>query len=230
MTKSPGSETFSAVAERDAYLAEFCRLARTEWPGNRTLTVACHGHSVPAGYFKTPEVRTFDSYPHLLHVRLKQQFPCAVFNVLVTAVGGENSATGAARFQRDVLSLRPDLVTIDYGLNDRRIGLDKACEAWEEMIESALGESIKTILLTPTLDLDSPFASPEDPLYQHAAQIRALAAKYRVGLVDSLAAFSNAILDGCAPGSLMSQPNHPNRAGHELVVVELLAWFPKTAE
>ena len=34
---------------------------------NHTVNLVCHGHSVLAGYFKTPEVRTFDAYPYLLH-------------------------------------------------------------------------------------------------------------------------------------------------------------------
>ena len=48
-----------------------------------------------------------------------QQFPHAVLNVIVTAIGGEDSIAGAARFERDVLALRPAVVTIDYALNDR---------------------------------------------------------------------------------------------------------------
>ena len=34
--------------------------------------------SVPAGYFKTPEVDTMNSYPHLLHAALAARFPHAV--------------------------------------------------------------------------------------------------------------------------------------------------------
>ena len=48
-----------AFADRETYLADFCAEARKTWPANRTLNVVCHGHSVPAGYFNTPDVRTF---------------------------------------------------------------------------------------------------------------------------------------------------------------------------
>jgi len=58
------------VAHREHYLEQLVRDAHRTWPGNRTLTIACHGHSVPAGYFPTPHVDTFAAYPHLWHVRL----------------------------------------------------------------------------------------------------------------------------------------------------------------
>ena len=120
------------------------------WPSNRTVNIVCHGHSVPAGYFATPFVNTFSAYPHLLHRLIKERFPFAVANVIVTAIGGESSVSGEARFERDVLSLRPDVLTIDYSLNDRSVGLDAARGAWEKMINAALDRSVKVILCTPT--------------------------------------------------------------------------------
>jgi lysophospholipase L1-like esterase len=71
-------------------------------------------------------VDTFAAYPHLWHRRLKERFPWAIFNVVTTATGGEDAESGAARFGSDVLALRPDLITIDYGLNDRGLGLQRA--------------------------------------------------------------------------------------------------------
>ena len=58
-----------------------------------------------------------------------------VINVIVTAIGGENSESGAARFATDVLCHKPDVVTIDYALNDRDLGLVRAEQAWRQMIE-----------------------------------------------------------------------------------------------
>jgi hypothetical protein len=67
-----------------------------QWPHNRCINVVCHGHSVPAGFFATPFVNTFDAYPHLLHRMIKERFPFATVNVIVTAIGGETSQRGAA--------------------------------------------------------------------------------------------------------------------------------------
>jgi lysophospholipase L1-like esterase len=196
-----------------------------QWPQNRTVNIVCHGHSVPAGYFKTPVVDTFNAYPHLLHRGLKERFPYAVMNVIVTAIGGENSEAGAQRFERDVLTLRPDIVTIDYALNDRGIGVARAEAAWKAMIARAKAAGAKVILLTPTPDTTASLDDPNEPLNQHAAQIRRLARENEVALVDSLAAFRTRVRAGEPLDSFMSQFNHPNRKGHELVAAELLKLF-----
>jgi lysophospholipase L1-like esterase len=216
------------MADRTRYLLDFTYEALRLWPANRTLTIACHGHSVPAGYFATPLVDTFAAYPHLWHRRLKERFPSALFNVISTAVGGENAEQGAARFAGDVLRLRPDLVTIDYGLNDRGLGLDRARAAWARMIADAAGAGVKLILLTPTWDTwdGAPGARREDTLTEHAILIRDLAARANVGLADANAAFERHVTGGGAPEDLLSWPNHPNARGHALVADELMRWFP----
>ena len=223
---TPTTEPSSVgIADPKVYLAKVCELLRAQWPNNRTVKLVFHGHSVPAGYGKTPQVHTFDAYPSLLHHQLSDLFPTAVINVSVTAIGGEDSESGARRFERDVLSLHPDVITIDYALNDRRIGLERAKKAWSSMIERALAANIKVILLTPTADVRAKLDDPQDPLNQHAEQIRQLAAQYHVGLVDSLALFKKYVRDGGKLEDLMAYINHPNRKGHELVANALAEWF-----
>lgn len=215
------------IPERRTYLADVVGEMKKQWPGNRAVNVVCHGHSVPSGYFATPFVDTFNAYPHLLHAALKHRFPYAVTNVIVTAIGGENSESGAKRFEAEVLCHRPDVVTIDYALNDRKLGLDRARQAWTAMIQAALGRGVKVVLLTPTADMTQRPGAPETeskPLQDHAAQVRALAAEHGVGLVDSLAAFES-YAKGADLTDLMSWSNHPNRAGHEIVARELMRWF-----
>jgi lysophospholipase L1-like esterase len=217
-----------AIAERRAYLRDIVNLLLAQWPANRTVNVVCHGHSVPAGYFATPRVDTFNAYPALLHRELKQRFPCAVVNVIVTAIGGESSPQGAARFAADVLGHRPDVVTLDYGLNDRRPGLAAAERAWRSMIEASLAQGVKVLLLTPTWDnsgvLD-PAGEAWRELARHAAQIRRLADEYAVGLADSYAAFAAYVTAGGDVTDLLSWSNHPNRRGHKLVVREIMRWI-----
>lgn len=215
-----------STASAQTYLGPISQLLSAQWPTNRTVTIVCHGHSVPAGYFKTPVVDTFDAYPYLLQRGLKERYPYAVVNVIVTAIGGENAEQGAQRFERDVLALHPDVVTIDYALNDRRIGLKRAEAAWRFMITLSLKHHIHVILLTPTPDLNAHLDDDSDPLNQHAEQIRRLARDYGVGLVDSLAAFEADVAAGTRLESLMAQSNHPNRKGHEIVAREFLKWFP----
>ena len=73
-----------ALADRATYVADLGQAMAVAWPKNHMITLVCHGHSVPAGYFKTPVVDTFNAYPHLLHQGLKARFPHAVINVIVT--------------------------------------------------------------------------------------------------------------------------------------------------
>lgn len=217
-----------SVAEQSAYLSDIRKALQAHWPQNRTVNIVCHGHSVPAGYFATPMVDTLNAYPHLLHAALKHRFPFAVVNVIVTAIGGENSESGAARFEREVLCHRPDVITIDYGLNDRRLGLEKAHAAWSSMIDAGLAAGARLLLLTPTPDatLAAGYAGEDKhQLGEHAAQIRALAARYGTGLADSLQACMRHSEAGDL-SDILSWPNHPNRTGHELVARELLRWFP----
>lgn len=215
-------------ASPDNHLKDICSEMTRKWPKNRTVNIVCHGHSVPAGYFKTPTVDTFNAYPHLLHLALKQRYPYAVINVIVTAIGGENSLSGAKRFQRDVLACKPDIVMIDYALNDRRAGLPAAKKAWTQMINQAGDNKTKVILCTGTIDINHTPNNMNQQLNQHAQQIRQLAAKHNTGLIDSLKAFDNIILKGTKNADLLSNNyNHPNRIGHELVADQIIKWFPQ---
>ncbi len=47
-------------------------------------------------------------------------------NDIKTTIGGENAEQRAKRFTKDVLSKQPDIIFIDYALNDRKIGLERA--------------------------------------------------------------------------------------------------------
>ena len=47
------------------YLYDFKAQLELKWPENKTMNLVFHGHSVPAGYFKTPVVNTLLAYPHL---------------------------------------------------------------------------------------------------------------------------------------------------------------------
>jgi acyl-CoA thioesterase I len=213
------------ISSRANYLAPVTALMQVKWPKNHTVNIVCHGHSVPAGYAQTPRVDSVHAYPNLLRVALAQEYTNAVVNVIVTAIGGENSRKGAARFDADVLPLKPDVVLIDYALNDRRIGLESARTNWIAMITKAQAAGAKVILLTPTPDQSARLDDPHDPLNEQAEQIRKLAAEYHVGLADSLAAFKAEIARGTPLTLLMAQVNHPNARGHQLVAGELNKWF-----
>lgn len=222
--------TFAQVVEIESkkdqdYLSEIKKELKKKWPNNKTINIVFHGHSVPSGYFKTPMVKTFSSYPYQVLRRIKEKYPYAVVNAIVTAVGGENSVKGVKRFESEVLNLKPDVLFIDYGLNDRKIGLEKAKQAWEYMIESALKNNIRVILLTPSPDTRVDYSNPKNKLWQHANQIRKLAQTYKVELVDSYKAFEFLYSKNKKLKKYMAQINHPNEKGHELITKEIMKHF-----
>lgn len=213
------------VADRQTYLNEFKKEMQVKWPKNRTLNIVFHGHSVPSGYFHGGVVNTMQAYPHLVFHGIKTQYPYTVLNVLTTSIGGEQAEQGEKRFANEVLTHRPDVLFIDYALNDRSIGLERAEKAWRKMVEAALAKGIKVILLTPTPDLKENILDEKTPLAGHAAMIRRLAAEYHVGLVDSYQLFKEKAAKGEDLKAYMSQNNHPNSAGHSCVAGEIMAWF-----
>ena len=126
------------IADPANYLDDVKTALKKEWPNNRTINLVFHGHSVPAGYFKTPVVNTLEAYPYQALKVLKSAYPYAVINIINTSIGGENSESGAKRFATDVLIHKKDVLFLYYALNHRGIGLDKAKASWEAMISQAL--------------------------------------------------------------------------------------------
>lgn len=216
----------TSIADSATYLADIKKELVTQWPKNRTINLVFHGHSVPAGFWHDHEVHTLESYPYLTLGKLKEQYPYAVINVIVTAIGGENSLKGQKRFETEVLNHKPDVLFIDYALNDRFSDINAVKEAWEKMIQAALAQNIKVILLTPSPDQRLDILDSGNPLEAHVQQIKQLAEKYQIGLADPYGQFKKV----AARGELkdyMSHVNHPNKKGHELIVNELLKWFKK---
>ena len=113
---SQGQEAY--LADTAQYLAPVKKELNAVWPANRTINLVFHGHSVVAGYQDKHEVHTFESYPYLLLKKLKEKYPYAVINVIVTAIGGENSLHGQELITQDGLIDRPNFLYVGYTLND----------------------------------------------------------------------------------------------------------------
>jgi acyl-CoA thioesterase I len=214
-----------STANTADYIGQIKKEFAKEWPNNRTIDLVFHGHSVPAGYFKTPTVNTFDSYPFQVLKQLKDKYPFAVINAINTSIGGETSVGGQKRFEAEVLNHKPDILFIDYALNDRGLGLEDSKKAWEKMIKKAKQAGIKIILLTPSPDLKVNLSEKDNELEKYANQIRALSTKYNIGLADSYARFKQIKADCDCLYDYMSQPNHPNTKGHSVIAHEIMKYF-----
>ena len=213
------------IADASGYLNNIKAELIKEWPKNRTVNIVFHGHSVPAGYFRTPVVNTLEAYPYLVLKELKTKYPLAVINIINTSIGGENSVEGAKRFETEVLNHKPDILFIDYALNDRSIGLEKAKEAWESMISKAIKNNIKVILLTPSPDQRVNILEPGNELEKHTVQIRKMAETFGVGLIDTYELYHKIAVSGGNIADYMSQVNHPNEKGHAMIAKEIVKYF-----
>jgi acyl-CoA thioesterase-1 len=207
------------------YLSNIIAQLNQQWPENKTINLVFHGHSVPSGYYVTPDIKTLDAYPHQLLRELKKIYPYAVINTIVTAIGGETSKSGAERFESDVLNHKPDVLFIDYILNDRLIGLKESKDSWEFMIRKTLEKNIKLILLTSSPDEEVDLFDETSDLALLSNQVKELAKKHEVGLVDSYELFRGLVKQGNFLHDYMSQQNHPNEKGHMFITDSLLEYF-----
>lgn len=208
----------------ETYLDSIKTKLMKKWPNNKSVNLVFHGHSVPTGYTTRGVVDRLQAYPFRTLKKVNDYYPYSVVNSITTSIGGEQSEQGAKRFKEEVLSYRPDVLFIDYALNDRGIGLERAKSAWEQMIVEGLRYGTKVILLTPTPDLKEDISSEETKLAKHSAQIRALAIKYNVGLIDSYALFKKLAEKQPLVG-YMSQNNHINQKGHQFVADAIFEYF-----
>lgn len=211
--------------EKDNYLLAIKSELVKQWPQNRTINLVFHGHSVPSGYFVTPDVKPLQSYPLLLLKELKKIYPFAVINIILTCIGGENSEEGAKRFKKQVLNHQPDVLFIDYALNDTGIGAAASRKALEYMIKAALKKNIKVVLLTATPDQRVDLSNKETDLQKICNQVIELSKEYQTGLVDNYAGFQKLVSSGEKITDYMSQVNHPNEKGHQLVVDGMMKYF-----
>lgn len=216
------SMSIDSILLEEDYLSELKEQLMLRWPNNRTINIVFHGHSVPSGYFTGGRVHTLAAYPHLFLKFLKEKYPKAVINSIITAIGGEQSEQGAKRFESDVLSLKPDLIFIDYALNDRNIGIERAEIAWKAMIEQALAKQIKIVLLTPTPDLTEDILDEKAQLMGHTKMIKRLGEMYQIPVIEVYNQFKALKHSGIGLNTYMSQSNHPNELGHQIVLLEIV--------
>jgi lysophospholipase L1-like esterase len=215
------------IADRSTYLRDEVRKLNKVWPENKSYHIVCHGHSIPCGYTAAHMVKPFDAYPHQLHRILNNRFPTSVINVITSAVGGENSVTGAKRFADEVLCHKPDLITIDYGRNDMYLTVGAAENAWRQMIEHGLDYGAKLLLITPALDCKKEYYSSRCSSDEELSEmIQSLAKEYGVGIVDATEVFNKKLAMNYLLSSYLVSVNHLTAKGHSLIAEEIADWFP----
>lgn len=168
-----------------------------------------------------------------------------------SGIGGNTTVAGKSRFKRDVLDHNPDLVIIQFGINDSafdvwktppaeesRVPIDLYVENLEYFLDTLKNQGTQVILMvpnclrwTPTLKkmYGKPPYDPNDPdgfnvtLRPYADRVRKIAREHSVPLIDVYAAFQEyGAVEGQSVDDLLSDGMHLNDKGHQLVANLLL--------
>jgi lysophospholipase L1-like esterase len=153
----------------------------------------------------------------------------------------------AARFQRDVIAARPDIVTISVGVNDvwhafydftagkpilegngpNGVPIVTYRKKVDEMIRAAKSAGIRPILLSATMVYEN-FSGPENArIVEYNRSLQALARHHAISYVDLFGVFRKTILEyqkhaGTRVNLVTSDGVHLNPAGNQLMAYTIL--------
>ncbi len=185
-------------------------------------------------------------YVWLMDQYLQVLYPNRKIEIVNAGISGHKSTDMLARFQRDVLEKKPDLVTISVGVNDvwhgftkehpagygpRRVPLEEYRTNVEAMIQAALKAGATPVLFTTTIFEDEPESIRNLRASGYNRAMRDLARQYRLRLADQNEAFMSAWAENRASGAkLTSDQVHMAPAGDELMARTALLGLGVTLE
>ena len=212
----------------------------------KAATVPIPEHAVTLVAFgdsTTAPRENLEVYSELLEKQLKARTPAA--RVINAGVRGNNTEDAARRFQTDVLDHKPDLVVLQFGINDSAVDVWKQPPADKPRVDLTLFRNhlqffirtlktrgVKVVLMTPNplrwtprlRELyGKPPYHPEDPegmnrlLHIYVAAVRELALEESVTLVDVDAAFRDYAREHGSLDDLLLDGMNPNQQGQRIV-------------
>jgi acyl-CoA thioesterase-1 len=186
-------------------------------------------------------------YVWLLGQTLNRLYPDQQFEIVNAGISGHKATDMQARFQRDVLDKKPDMVTISVGVNDVWHGFfDFAAgqripdgsgpngvpiplyrQKLSEMIEAAQLAKVRVVLLAPTIIYEDLSSAENKRLSGYIAAMRELASKHRCLFIDMNAPFHRVIAarrkqTGATDNYLTTDGVHMNPLGNRLMAYTLL--------
>lgn len=201
-------------------LRKYVERTRRDIESGADATIVCFGDSITAGY----AVRR--GFPSFLLESLRQRFPDSKIEMINSGISGDTSQDGLGRLDWAVLSYEPDLVTINFGINDCVLGLSR--EEFEmnlvEMVRRIRAGPDSEILLLSSQPLESP---PYDQrVLDYYQTVETVAKEMNVGFVDVYGAWMKRVQAGMPLDSLILPGlDHPNEAGYRIIAEELMSLF-----
>lgn len=184
------------------------------------VTIVAFGDSITAGY----AVRR--GFPSFWKKMLQRKYPDSRIEMINSGTSGNTTMDGLARMDWAVLAYEPDLVTINFGINDcvMGLGLEEFEANFVEMVRRIRMGHTSEILLLSSQPLDTPLY---DKLVRDYYQsIERVAREMDTGFVDVYGAWMERVRQGTPLGSLIIPGlDHPNEAGYRIMAEELMRLF-----
>ena len=199
---------------------KYVEKTRRDLESGADATIVCFGDSITAGY----AVRR--GFPSFLLESLRQRFLDSKIEMINSGICGDTSQDGLGRLDWAVLSYEPDLVTINFGINDCVLVL--SLEEFEmnlvEMVRRIRAGPDSEILLLSSQPLESP---PYDQrVLDYYQTVETVAKEMNVGFVDVYGAWMKRVRVGMPLDSLILPGlDHPNEAGYRIIAEELMSLF-----
>jgi lysophospholipase L1-like esterase len=196
-------------------MGDFNRFDQRARAGER-LNVVFLGGSLTWG--STASDPQLTSYRALMGQWLTKHYPEAHFTFWDAAIGGTSSNLAAFRLDRDVIRRQPDLVFIDFTINDHPYDVDdEKLASYEALTRRLLLETdaaIELVILTVKPDLlPNPKPRPRDDKHKEVARA------YNTALGDTLPYMLDEVKKGrYTPDEMWHPPDttHPGDKGYEL--------------
>ncbi len=182
-----------------------------------TLRVVFLGGSLTWGAQATDPQKT--SYRALVGQKLEKTYPKAHFQFHDAAIGGTGSQLAAFRLERDVLAYKPDLVFLDFTINDNPYETPNPhrLAAYESLIRRLLeaGVAVVQVILPSKQDVRAiPSPRPLD------AKHKKIGEAYGLPLADAVTLAQERVREGKTTADLLwdlpEDQTHPGDAGYAL--------------
>ncbi len=182
--------------------------------GTEPVRVVCLGDSVTGVYYHTGGRR---AYPEMLQLALKRLYPDASVEVFNAGISGNTTVDALKRLDTDVLTHKPHLVTVMFGLNDMtRVPMEEYEANLSTIIQKCRDAGAEVMLCTPNSVTDTP-SRPRTRLFEYREGILRVGERANAPVVDCFSVFEAVRSENSSQWlMIMSDEIHPNMAGHKL--------------
>jgi lysophospholipase L1-like esterase len=216
--------SISADSPSDISFSKFDKMARE----GGDLTIVFFGGSLTWGAQATDPQRT--SYRAIISRRLEKTYPRSHFTFWDSAIGGTGSPLGVFRIERDVLAHKPDLVFLDFTVNDnpfKEPNTDRLA-SYEAVVRKIVQAGMPVVQVILPVKEDMLSNAPSRPL---DARHKEIGTAYGLAVADAVTYVRNLVVQRKAdPDELWDAApdvTHPGDGGYALYADAVWQEFEK---